>query len=198
MIKFIPNIITVFRILLVPFFIYFLMNDFINSKLYAAMIFGIASISDMLDGKIARKYGIVTRFGTFMDPLADKILIVSAFLAFVILGYIPLWMLLVIVFRDVIITLLRMLMEHNGITMVTSNIGKLKTVVQILSINLILFYMITLSYEINEIVNLFDKFSIIYFFMIITTIFTLITGIDYFYKNEKNLVILVFEKIHNN
>jgi len=194
MIKFIPNIITVFRILLVPFFIYFLMNDFINSKLYAAMIFGIASISDMLDGKIARKYGIVTRFGTFMDPLADKILIVSAFLAFVILGYIPLWMLLVIVFRDVIITLLRMLMEHNGITMVTSNIGKLKTVVQILSINLILFYMITLSYEINEIVNLFDEFSIIYFFMIITTIFTLITGIDYFYKNHKSIKMIILKR----
>ena len=194
MIKFIPNIITVFRILLVPFFIYFLMNDFINSKLYAAMIFGIASISDMLDGKIARKYGIVTRFGTFMDPLADKILIVSAFLAFVILGYIPLWMLLVIVFRDVIITLLRMLMEHNGITMVTSNIGKLKTVGQILSINLILFYMITVSYDINEIVNLFDEFSIIYFFMIITTIFTLITGIDYFYKNHKSIKMIILKR----
>ena len=194
MIKFIPNIITVFRIILVPFFIYFLMNDFINSKLYAAIIFGIASISDMLDGKIARKYGIVTRFGTFMDPLADKILVVSAFLAFVILGYIPLWMLLVIVSRDVIITLLRMLMEHNGITMVTSNIGKLKTVVQILAINLILFYMITLSYGIDEIVNLFDKFSIIYFFMIITTIFTLITGIDYFYKNQKSIKMIIFKR----
>ena len=99
MIKFLPNIITIFRIILVPFFIYFLINDFVHSKLYATIIFGIASISDIIDGKIARKYGIVTRFGTFMDPLADKILVVSALLVFVFFKYIPLWMVIIIISR---------------------------------------------------------------------------------------------------
>ena len=194
MIKFIPNLLTIFRIILVPFFVYFLMSDFYSSKLYAIIIFSVASISDLLDGKIARKYGIITKFGTFMDPLADKILVVSAFLSFVLLGYIPLWMLIIIVFRDVIVTLLRMLMEHNGMTMVTSNIGKLKTVIQMLSINLILFYLITISYDIDIIADFFDKFSIIYFFMIITTFITLFTGFDYFYKNHKSIKMIILKR----
>ena len=129
-----------------------------------------------------------------MDPLADKILVVSAFLSFVLLGYIPLWMLIIIVFRDVIVTLLRMLMEHNGMTMVTSNIGKLKTVIQMLSINLILFYLITISYDIDIIADFFDKFSIIYFFMIITTFITLYTGFDYFYKNHKSIKMIILKR----
>ena len=194
MIKFIPNLLTIFRIILVPFFVYFLMSDFYGSKLYAIIIFSVASISDLLDGKIARKYGIITKFGTFMDPLADKILVASAFLSFVLFGYITLWMLIIIVFRDVIVTLLRMLMEHNGMTMVTSNIGKLKTVIQMLSINLILFYLIIISYDIDIIVDFFDEFSIIYFFMIITTFITLFTGFDYFYKNHKSIKMIILKR----
>ena len=194
MIKFIPNILTVFRIVLVPFFIYCLVGDFTNSKLYAAILFGIASISDFLDGKIARKYGIVTRFGTFMDPLADKILVLSAMFTFVILGYIPLWMVIIIIMRDSFITILRMFMEQHGISMVTSKVGKIKTVIQMMAINVILFYMIISSYNINEIVQLFDKFSIIYIFMLITTMITFITGLDYFLKNHKAIKMIFLNR----
>ena len=194
MIRFIPNFLTVFRIVLVPFFIYCLVGDFQNSKLYAALIFGIAAISDFLDGKIARKYGIITRFGTFMDPLADKILVLSAMFTFVVLGYIPLWMVIIIILRDFFITILRMTMERNGITMVTSRIGKIKTVIQMTSINVILFYMIILSYNVNEIIQLFDNFSIIYVFMFITTIVTFLTGLDYFFKNHKAIKIILMNR----
>ena len=194
MIKFIPNILTVFRILLVPFFIFCLVGDFQNSKLYAAILFGIAAISDYLDGKIARKYGIITRFGTFMDPLADKILVLSALFTFVVLSYIPLWMVTIIIMRDFFITILRMFMERNGITMVTSKIGKIKTAIQMMSINVILFYMIILSYNVNEIVQLFDNFSIIYVFMFITTIITFITGLDYFLKNHKAIKMIIMNR----
>ena len=194
MIKFLPNIITIFRIVLVPFFIYCIIGDFENSKLYAAIIFCVASISDFLDGKIARKYGIITRFGTFMDPLADKILVLSAFLTFVFLEYIPLWMVIVIVMRDFFITVLRMFMERNGITMVTSKVGKIKTAIQMMAINVILFYMIILSYNISEIIYLFDNFSIIYIFMFITTMITFITGLDYFVKNHGAIKVIFINR----
>jgi len=194
MIKFLPNIITIFRIILVPFFIYCIVGDFENSKLYAAIIFCVASISDFLDGKIARKYGIITRFGTFMDPLADKILVLSAFLTFVFLEYIPLWMVIVIVMRDFFITVLRMFMERNGITMVTSKVGKIKTAIQMMAINVILFYMIILSYNISEIIYLFDNFSIIYIFMFITTMITFITGLDYFVKNHGAIKVIFINR----
>ena len=194
MIKFLPNIITIFRIILVPFFIYCIIGDFENSKLYAAIIFCVASISDFLDGKIARKYGIITRFGTFMDPLADKILVLSAFLTFVFLEYIPLWMVIVIVMRDFFITVLRMFMERNGITMVTSKVGKIKTAIQMMAINVILFYMIILSYNISEIIYLFDNFSIIYIFMFITTMITFITGLDYFVKNHGAIKVIFINR----
>ena len=193
MIKFLPNIITIFRIILVPFFIYFLINDFVHSKLYATIIFGIASISDIIDGKIARKYGIVTRFGTFMDPLADKILVVSALLVFVFFKYIPLWMVIIIISRDILITLLRLFMEHNGKTMITSKFGKFKTMVQITSINLILLYLITLSYNVQIIIRMYNEFSIIYTFMLLTTLFTFITGFDYFYKNHKSIKVIILK-----
>ena len=194
MIKFLPNIITIFRIVLVPFFIYCIIGDFENSKLYAAIIFCVASISDFLDGKIARKYGIITRFGTFMDPLADKILVLSAFFTFVFLEYIPLWMVIVIVMRDFFITVLRMFMERNGITMATSKVGKIKTAIQMMAINVILFYMIILSYNISEIIYLFDNFSIIYIFMFITTMITFITGLDYFVKNHGAIKVIFINR----
>lgn len=194
MIKFLPNIITIFRIILVPFFIYCIIGDFENSKLYAAIIFCVASISDFLDGKIARKYGIITRFGTFMDPLADKILVLSAFFTFVFLEYIPLWMVIVIVMRDFFITVLRMFMERNGITMATSKVGKIKTAIQMMAINVILFYMIILSYNISEIIYLFDNFSIIYIFMFITTMITFITGLDYFVKNHGAIKVIFINR----
>ena len=194
MIKFLPNIITIFRIILVPFFIYCIIGDFENSKLYAAIIFCVASISDFLDGKIARKYGIITRFGTFMDPLADKILVLSAFFTFVFLEYIPLWMVIVIVMRDFFITVLRVFMERNGITMATSKVGKMKTVIQMMAINVILFYLIILSYNISEIIYLFDNFSIIYIFMFITTMITFITGLDYFVKNHGAIKVIFINR----
>ena len=103
-------------------------------------------------------------------------------------------MVTIIIMRDFFITILRMFMERNGITMVTSKIGKIKTAIQMMSINIILFYMIILSYNVNEIVQLFDKFSIIYVFMFITTIITFITGLDYFLKNHKAIKMIIMNR----
>ena len=97
-IKYIPNINTIIRIILTPIFVFFLLSNGPHSKLIATIIFSLASLSDAFDGKIARKYGVETRFGKFLDPLADKILILSALISFVNIGYVKIWMFLLIFF----------------------------------------------------------------------------------------------------
>tara|TARA_B100001029_G_scaffold172584_1_gene170490 strand:- start:302 stop:694 length:393 start_codon:yes stop_codon:yes gene_type:complete len=127
--KHIPNLLSLSRVILTPIFLYFLLfSEFNHAKLISVIIFTFASITDAFDGQIARKYGLETRIGVFLDPLADKFLVLSAFFSFVFLGDVHLWMVLLISFRDVIITILRMVMEARGITMITSRAGKLKTV----------------------------------------------------------------------
>ena len=194
MIKFLPNIITVFRIILVPFFVYFLISDIYHGKLIALLIFTIASLSDMIDGKLARKYNIITKFGTFMDPLADKILVVSALFVFVFFKIFPLWMLVVIIVRDFLITSLRIFMENNGQMMQTSNLGKLKTVAQFISINFILLCLIFINYNFSVLITFINNYSIIYILMFITTVFTAITGFDYFVKNHKMIKLIILKK----
>ena len=190
----IPNILTSVRILLIPFFIYFLLADLMHGKLIATIIFFIASITDALDGKLARKYDVVTRFGIFFDPMADKMLVLSALISFFILGDIRLWMVIVISFRDIIITLLRLFMESKGVTLITSKFGKLKTITQISAIIIILIYLTIESYQIISIIKLFNDFPIIHLIMLLTTIITSITGIQYFYQNHKTIRILLHKE----
>ena len=118
----VPNILTVFRILLTPLFIYLLFNDFLFSNFFALVVFVLASITDAYDGYYARKYNVETEIGNFLDPLADKILVSSAFISFHLLGLIELWMVAVILFRDLLITLLRIAMKRNGYSLKTSMI----------------------------------------------------------------------------
>ena len=190
-IKYIPNLLTILRILLTPFFVYFLLTNGLHSKLIATIIFTLASISDALDGKIARRYGVETKFGKFFDPLADKILILSALISFVIIGHVKIWMFLLIFFRDVLITSLRYIMQSKGIVMHTSNYGKLKTFFQVIAINVILFYLIIISYDVNTVKLFFINYPIIDFFMIITTLVTVLSGLHYFYKNNHILFFLI-------
>ena len=133
--KLIPNLLTSTRILLVPVFLYCLFTDFSHGKLLALIVFVSAAITDAYDGKIARKYDIESTFGVFFDPLADKLLVLSAFYGFMFIPIldteVKLWMIILISFRDVVVTLLRMIMEHKGMTMVTSRVSKMKTVLQI-------------------------------------------------------------------
>ena len=195
--KYIPNILTSSRILLTPVFLYFLFSDFSHSKLIALIVFVVASITDAFDGLYARKHNLITKFGTFFDPLADKLLVLSAFYGFM---YIPildtevkLWMIILISFRDVVVTLLRMIMEHKGITMVTSKASKMKTVLQISTIIFILTYLIMFSYNISY-WQFVSEQSILYFCMILTTLVTFYTGLHYCYYNQKFLGQLLFQK----
>ena len=195
--KWIPNLLTSSRILLVPVFLYFLFSDFSHGKLLALICFVIATLTDAYDGKIARKHNIVTKFGIFFDPLADKFLVLSAFYAFMFISdldtTIKLWMIILISFRDILVTLLRTIMQYKGITMITSKLGKIKTALQLITIHVILIFLIFKSYSVAIPSDLFYNESL-YFLMVITTIITFYTGVHYFYHNYKTLGSLIFKK----
>ena len=195
--KWIPNFLTSTRILLVPVFLYCLFADFSHGKLLALIVFAAAAITDAYDGKIARKYDIETKFGVFFDPLADKLLILSAFYGFMFLPVlsttIKLWMIILISFRDILVTLMRTLMQYKGMTMITSKAGKLKTFLQITTINFILIYLILKSYKV-DITSDILQYNTLYFLMVITTLITFYTGIHYVYHNYKTLGYLFFNK----
>ena len=195
--KWLPNLLTSSRILLVPVFLYCLFADFSHGKLFALIVFVTASITDAFDGKIARKHNIVSKFGIFFDPLADKFLVLSAFYAFMFIPVlsttVKLWMIILISFRDILVTLLRTIMQYKGITMITSKFGKLKTFLQLITIHLILVSLILKSYHV-EIPSDFMYNGSLYFLMVITTIITFYTGVHYFYHNYKTLGNLIFKK----
>ena len=192
----IPNILTVFRIFLTPFFVYCLFADFNNAYLFALIIFIVASITDAYDGYYARKYDVVTESGKFLDPLADKILASSAFISFAVLGLIEFWMVGLIIFRDIFITLLRMLMKRNDRTLVTSNIAKSKTSAQL---TLIIFTLSFLVFSnINEtilssIFDLVSKYNLVYNLTFFVSLFTIFTGYKYIRDNYEVIKEIIYQ-----
>lgn len=134
-----PNKLTMFRVILIPFFVVFLLVDITSvDKWIALSIFIIASLTDLLDGKIARKYNLVTNFGKFMDPLADKLLVCSALICLVALEKIPAWIVIVIIAREFIISGFRLVASDNGVVIAASYWGKFKTTFQMIMICLMI------------------------------------------------------------
>ncbi len=167
----IPNKLTFLRILMVPVFILFMYLDFKNSNLIATFIFILASITDFLDGYLARRDNLVTNFGKFADPLADKILVSSAMLMLLEYNVIPAWGVIIIIAREFAVTGFRIVAASENITISASKLGKIKTVSQLIS-------MIFLLTGIKS----FIMPGIILFY--IAVIFTIISGADYFIKNK--------------
>ena len=124
-----PNKITMFRVILIPFFVVFMLFDITGAadKWIALVIFCVASLTDMLDGKIARKYNLVTDFGKFADPLADKMLVTAALLWFVEIGQMPAWALLIVLVREFAVSGLRMIASDKGRVIAAGWSGKVKT-----------------------------------------------------------------------
>jgi len=183
----IANSLTLFRIALTPIFIIFLFYDHPYAKLWALMVFLVASITDALDGYFARKHDQVTEQGRFLDPLADKILILSALISFAVLEIIPFWMVGLIIFRDLFITGLRVVMNNKGFQMVTSNIAKAKTSFQVVIIVTILLYLgsANLPFDwVADYILLIREYELIYYLTLLITVFTIFTGIAYIYDNR--------------
>ena len=184
----IPNVLTLFRIFLTPVFIICLFSEFFGAQLWALVIFIVASITDAYDGYFARKNNMVTDTGQFLDPLADKILVSSAFISFAIMGLIDFWMVVLIIFRDLFVTSLRVLLSRKGFIMITSKIAKSKTGVQV---GIIIFTLLFLSLKGFNWVSLKTSFSfineyqLVYYLTMIAVIFTMYTGYTYVQENRK-------------
>lgn len=186
-----PNQLSLLRIILSPIFlVLFLSEDDYDRKL-SLVIFIIAVITDWYDGIHARKFGQVSTFGIFIDPLADKILTSMAFFGFHKLGFMPFWMLVLIVIRDIVITLMRSYHEYKGHTMKTSFIAKTKTFIQMTYILIVIILVCMTSFDIDtgikKIINDFLNSEVNYILLLIITIITVYTGISYFF--EKNNLI---------
>ncbi len=186
----IPNQLTALRILLVPVFVVLLLQVDPWFKLFGVIVFAVASLTDIYDGYHARKYGVETRIGAFLDPLADKLLITAAFLLYVWMGYLVLWMVILVIIRDVLITVLRVYAEYRNRPVVTSMEAKYKTVVQ----NIFVYFVMVLIllkeavFSGKSVSVVIDRFLVsdnLYYIMLAVTLFTVYTGISYLVSNWK-------------
>ena len=170
-----PNKLTMFLLILIPFFVFFLLAPYFEGygNYVAVAIFIVASLTDLLDGKIARKYNLVTNFGKFMDPLADKLLVCSAMSCLIELGLLPAWIVILIIAREFIISGFRLIASDNGVVIAASYWGKFKTTFQMLMVIVLL-----LNFDI-------PAFKILGTVLIwIATILTVVSLIDYIVKNK--------------
>ena len=128
-----PNKLTLFRVFLIPFFVFFMLTTFVSGSKYIALgIFALASLTDLLDGKIARKYNLVTNFGKFMDPIADKLLVAAALIAFVQLKLMPAWIVIILIAREFVVSGFRLVASDAGIVLAAGWSGKFKTATQMI------------------------------------------------------------------
>lgn len=184
-----PNKLTVLRMILVPFFVLAILWPFPHHYLIALIIFGAASYTDHLDGMLARKNNQITDFGKFMDPLADKILVISALVCFVSLGLCDVWLVLLIIAREFMVTSIRLVAAGKGSVIAANNWGKAKTVSQIIAICVIL-----LLQYIGELGGLglvgfvTEEMAVLFWgigevFLAIATFFAVLSGLIYLKQN---------------
>ena len=170
-----PNKLTILRVLMIPIFLIFMLTDIggESSKWIALVLFITASLTDLLDGYIARKYNLVTNFGKFMDPLADKLLVCAAMICFVEIGSLPAWIVVIIISREFIISGFRLVASDNGTVIAASYWGKFKTTFQMLMICLL----------IADIPNIIFQ-NITQICIWIALLLTIISLVDYLIKNK--------------
>ena len=181
-----PNKLTLLRMVLAVFFVVFLLlsDTYEYLKWIALAIFIVASLTDMLDGKIARKYNLVTNFGKFMDPLADKLLVCSALIGLTDLGMVPAWMTIVIIAREFIISGFRLVAAEQGIVIAAGYWGKLKTVCQMIMICVMLVVVNIHGFE-GALEGVFDILTTVGNVLLwLSVILTIVSLIDYLVKNK--------------
>ena len=175
--KNLPNILSIFRIIMSPFFILFMIQDEPYFLLLSLLLIFVVSITDFFDGYYARKYKLVTELGKYLDPIADKIFILTVlFTLYFILGndIFPLWMVVLILLRDVFITVLRSFLKAKNLQFTTSRLAKSKTLIQIVCMHTIVAILIFNAFSILVI-----DYSSIYYIMFFCTTITLLSGVGY-------------------
>jgi len=189
-----PNQLSILRMILTPIFVILLLFNRYYSAQVATFVFFIASLTDWYDGYVARRYGYVSKWGKFLDPLADKFLISSSLIVFWMLEYIKLWVVVVIILRDFLITGLRFYAMETRKPVITNNLAKWKTFTQILLIYFILFYYNIKSInraEYQGFRSWVDKVAVL------VTFFTVLTGVMYLYENRGHIrsIVLRFYRV---
>ena len=176
--KNIPNYLTILRVIMIPFFVFFMVTDYAGdaSKWISVALFIIASLTDFLDGHLARKHNIVSNFGKFMDPLADKMLVSSAMICLTEQGRLAAWIVIIIISREFIISGFRLIAADNGVVIAASYWGKCKT-------NFQMFMIIMLIINLGTPVAVMIENVLI----VIATALTIISLIDYLAKNKQVL-----------
>ncbi|MFI3252350.1 MAG: CDP-diacylglycerol--glycerol-3-phosphate 3-phosphatidyltransferase [bacterium] len=185
-----PNKLTFLRILLIPVMVVIALIPYLNetkvilnislANFINVIIFTIASITDALDGMLARKYNLITTFGKFADPLADKLLVMAAMVILMVQGVqaevsiFPMWAAIVILGREFIVTGIRLVAVENGKVIAASNLGKLKTIATMVALIVLFFWETHIAVQYTGLVLVY-----------IATFFTVISGFDYFFKNRK-------------
>lgn len=170
-----PNKLTILRVIMIPFYVIFQMGYLGGeaAKYAALALFIIASLTDFLDGRIARKYNLVTNFGKFMDPLADKLLVSAALICFIELGSLPAWYVLIIISREFIISGFRLVASDKGVVIAASYWGKFKTTSQMIMVILLI---LNIDHSVFRLLT--------QIFVWIAMILTLVSLIDYLMKNK--------------
>lgn len=195
-----PNQLTILRIILSPVFLFLFLSDVIWMKQVSVAIYIVAALSDWYDGWLARKFNYITSWGKFWDPLADKILTSAAFIGFAAVGLIPWWMVIIIVGRDVVITLLRVFSDMKSYSFTTSYYAKWKTLLQMIFLYyLLILYVAQFTPEINSIygetISAMLNEQLIFFVALIITIITFHSGLLYIIRNWQ--IILKLLKVEN-
>jgi len=195
-----PNQLTILRIILSPVFLYLFLSDIIWMKQVSIAVYIVAALSDWYDGWLARKFNYITSWGKFWDPLADKILTSAAFIGFAIVDLIPWWMVIIIVGRDVLITLLRVFADLKSYTFTTSYYAKWKTLIQMIFLYyLLILFVARYTPEINSVYgNLISSLlnaQLIFFIALLITAVTFHSGILYVKRNWQ--IILKLLKVEN-
>lgn len=188
-----PNKLTLSRIILVPFFVASLLINFPFHTAVALVIFVVVTFTDMFDGKIARSRGLVTDFGKFADPLADKILVLSALLCFVQTGWCDCVAVIIVLFREFSVTSIRLVAASKGKVVAANIFGKIKTVTQLVAIIAVLLmqflielFTVTSAFSVDTILYLQGIFTVVSLCLIwISTIMALVSGVIYIVQNKQ-------------
>jgi CDP-diacylglycerol--glycerol-3-phosphate 3-phosphatidyltransferase len=193
----IPNQLTLLRILLTPVFVILLLKDSSAARYASVLVFFIASITDWYDGYTARKFDDVSKWGKFFDPLADKILISSGFVCFSIIGYIPVWMVIIMIIRDVLITLLRSYALVKGKTFQTNLFAKVKTFGQCGVLYFIfLYHLLIKEFYLQSLTRKIDTYQVIPILTGFITGITVASGIVYLVGNRSHIRQLIRDIYH--
>ena len=180
----IPNQLTLLRIILTLVFLYYFQKADPNGQLIASVIFILAALTDWYDGWFARRFGVITRWGQFMDPLADKFLVSAALIVFAVMDYVKWWMVWIIVGRDILVTIIRIYAINKGKPIVTSILAKWKTFIQMIIILVILGYINWLNfYGAGSFTYHAHYLDPIGLGMLFVTMLTLVSAILYIYEN---------------